>query len=175
MLTAIGENALYNEFRRDEPWDSEHNLKLIPRMPKAFLMPGAKPAPVGHTYYKVFVPTPEYVGGKYEPMWGVRQSPTMRQLGPEVDDTILVIEAAEPVIWTKPDDFFVDGRIDDLTQPLGFQLGATPRGDECMACFGGAEVHVLRVSLQDPSVYKECLRRMIGCRDGEAVDWRIRK
>src|SRR5438309_10601168 len=36
ILPFIEQTNLYNEFHVDEPWDSEHNKKLIPRMPKIF-------------------------------------------------------------------------------------------------------------------------------------------
>ncbi len=36
MLPYIEEGNLYNEFRKDEPWDSEHNKKLIERMPETY-------------------------------------------------------------------------------------------------------------------------------------------
>ena len=35
ILPFVEQNALYNEFRFDEPWDSEHNKALIEKMPEA--------------------------------------------------------------------------------------------------------------------------------------------
>ena len=36
ILPYIEEEKLYKEFKLDEPWDSEHNKKLIARMPKLY-------------------------------------------------------------------------------------------------------------------------------------------
>ncbi len=54
MLPYLEQQDLYNEFKLDEPWDSEHNKALIPRMPAVFAIPGAaKPEP-GKTFYRGF-------------------------------------------------------------------------------------------------------------------------
>ena len=36
LLPYLDQVGLYNEFHLDEPWDSEHNIKLIERMPKEY-------------------------------------------------------------------------------------------------------------------------------------------
>ena len=46
ILPYIEEARLYEEFHRDEPWDSDHNKKLIPRMPKIYAAPDSKAAKV---------------------------------------------------------------------------------------------------------------------------------
>ena len=38
---------LYKEFHLDEPWDSEHNKKLIEKMPPALASPHLGDAPAG--------------------------------------------------------------------------------------------------------------------------------
>ncbi|HEY7329165.1 MAG TPA: sigma-70 family RNA polymerase sigma factor [Gemmataceae bacterium] len=55
LLPFLGENDLYNEFKRDEPWDSPHNRKLITKMPAVFAPPGVKTSRPHSTYYQVFV------------------------------------------------------------------------------------------------------------------------
>jgi hypothetical protein len=40
ILPMLGYKSLYEEFHLDEPWDSEHNKSLIPKMPKEFKTPG---------------------------------------------------------------------------------------------------------------------------------------
>jgi hypothetical protein len=39
ILPYIEEQALYQQFHLNEPWDSEHNRKLIPQMPAIFFCP----------------------------------------------------------------------------------------------------------------------------------------
>ncbi len=36
LLPYIEQDALYRQFKLDEPWDSEHNKKLIAQMPKIY-------------------------------------------------------------------------------------------------------------------------------------------
>src|SRR5690606_13567468 len=50
LLPFLEEGALYNEFHLDEPWDSDHNKKLIARMPAVYRSPNSK-APAGKTIY----------------------------------------------------------------------------------------------------------------------------
>ena len=43
------EGQLYDEFKLDEPWDSEHNSELIPQMQAAFGMQGVREFKPGYT------------------------------------------------------------------------------------------------------------------------------
>ena len=43
------DNGLYKEFHLDEPWDSEHNRKLIERMPAVYRSPDSLQLPAGRT------------------------------------------------------------------------------------------------------------------------------
>src|SRR5262249_41965572 len=40
ILPYIEEDNLYKQFRLDEPWNSEHNLKLLEKMPKSYTLEG---------------------------------------------------------------------------------------------------------------------------------------
>jgi hypothetical protein len=111
ILPQLGHEALYKEFKLDEPWDSEHNKKLIAKMPKVYAGPGA-PEEItkeGKTYYQVF--TGEQADGKYLPSVFPLPSegfPLVQMCWKNINDgtsnTILAVEARDPVIWTKPDD-----------------------------------------------------------------------
>jgi RNA polymerase sigma factor (sigma-70 family) len=96
ILPYIEELALYKEFKLDEPWDSEHNKKLIAKMPKIY-QPAVqgKPGP-GQTYYQVFT-------GPDTVFDGTKQL-RLADIGDGTSNTLLAIEAKEPVIWTKPAD-----------------------------------------------------------------------
>ena len=39
ILPQLGEKALFDQFKLDEPWDSPHNSKLVERMPAVFAAP----------------------------------------------------------------------------------------------------------------------------------------
>jgi len=45
ILPYIEQQPLYNEFKLDEPWDSEHNKKLIAKMPQVFRSPNSTARP----------------------------------------------------------------------------------------------------------------------------------
>lgn len=93
ILPYIEQAPLYNEFKLDEPWDSEHNKKLISRMPKLF-EPVTKAAEPGKTHLQQIVGPQCMNAGRV----------SFNQISDGTSNTIAVIEAAEPVIWTKPDD-----------------------------------------------------------------------
>ena len=42
ILPFIEQDALYKQFRLEEPWDSEHNKKLLAKMPEVFASPDEK-------------------------------------------------------------------------------------------------------------------------------------
>ena len=43
VLPSLGQKELFEEFRLDEPWDSKHNISLLPRMPPYFQCPASSP------------------------------------------------------------------------------------------------------------------------------------
>ena len=54
ILQYIEEEALYKQFKLDEPWDSEHNLKLAKNMPKIYFHPKANKPGDDKTHYRLF-------------------------------------------------------------------------------------------------------------------------
>ncbi len=102
ILPEIEEEALYKEFHLDEPWDSEHNRKLIERMPEVYLNPDTGHTHPGRTRY--LVP----VGDKtaFPPDGPIK----LKEITDGTSHTILIIEAApeSAVIWSKPDDIEID-------------------------------------------------------------------
>ena len=53
ILPYLEEEDLHEQFHLDEPWDSEHNKKLIARMPAVFRCPDSQAAPGKTTYLTV--------------------------------------------------------------------------------------------------------------------------
>jgi hypothetical protein len=122
LLPFIEENALYREFHLDEPWDSPHNLALLPRMPRTYAAPGSKAArlPPDHTVCHVFVGP----GAAFEGREGLRLPDDFPD---GTSNTILIIEAGAPVPWTRPEDlaFTPDGPLPELPRLFrdGFRVG----------------------------------------------------
>src|SRR4051812_41854993 len=55
ILPYLDEAGLFNRFALDEPWDSPHNMGLLPRMPSTFALPGVPVPQPFATHYRVFV------------------------------------------------------------------------------------------------------------------------
>jgi hypothetical protein len=109
LLPYVEEMPLYRQFRLDEPWDSDHNKKLIAQMPKIFAAPGVKTKEAGMTFYQAIASSP---GEQIRTVFV--QAPNARQRLYNIPDgasnTIAFVEAAEPVIWMKPDDIVFNPR-----------------------------------------------------------------
>jgi hypothetical protein len=108
ILPYIEHEALFKEFKLDQPWDSPHNLKLLPRMPKIYAEPGGE---VGSTtIYRVLVGK----GTAFEPLG--QRKPPFGEVGLSFPDdfpdgtanTLLIVEAADAVAWTRPDELVYD-------------------------------------------------------------------
>src|SRR5579872_2102693 len=103
LLPYLEEGELYKQFHLDEPWDSEHNLALLPRMPRTYATT-AEPTvgkPPFTTFYQVLTgpDTPfEITAGPRFP----------EDFGGKTSGTILVVESFEAVPWTKPQDIEYD-------------------------------------------------------------------
>lgn len=104
LLPALGQEQLYRQFKLDEPWDSEHNKKLIDKMPRVFAPPGVESAERGLTRYRVFVGP----GSAFEARPNEAHGLKLADFPDGLVNTVLVIESREPVVWTKPDDLPFD-------------------------------------------------------------------
>jgi prepilin-type processing-associated H-X9-DG protein len=101
LLPLLDGGALYRRFKLDEPWDSPNNKALLQEMPRVYAFPGQEDPP-GMTHYRVFVgpatPLSMPQGGK--PARG-KQIPNFTN---GLSNTILIVETADAVPWTKPDE-----------------------------------------------------------------------
>jgi hypothetical protein len=108
ILPYVDEAPLYKKLKLDEPWDSEHNKPLLAKTPKVFQMPGVKAAE-GMTFFQVFTgmdtPFPERMPARFPASFldGISQ-------------TVMIIEAAEPVQWAAPRDIPYSARVSPLKQ-----------------------------------------------------------
>lgn len=214
LLPYIEEQALYNQFKRDEPWNSPHNIKLLSKMPAVFAPPGVKTQRPYSTYYQVFVSNsssgnaaaggagapgmpggmrggppgmmppggmapglgirpgmpggmPAMPGGmgppgSFSPITAFVKGKAMRYPASFVDgtsNTILIVEAGNPVPWTKPEDLHY---AED--EPLPELGGLFP--DVFHAVFADGKVHTLTRKFSEKQ-----MRRAITINDGEVLDW----
>jgi type II secretory pathway pseudopilin PulG len=117
ILPFLDESNLYQQFRRDEPWDSEHNKKLLLKMPPSYRNPDAVLAE-GHTVYMLPV-------GENTLFPSADTGPKLIDIRDGTSKTLLAVEttADRAVPWTKPDDFEID-----LKNPLAGLAGARSGG-----------------------------------------------
>lgn len=130
MLPYIEQKDLYKKFKHDEAWDSEHNKKLLAEMPKIFQDPRF-PAPKekGLTYFQSMKGSGAVLGSPA----GITLTTIMNQNGSS--HTILVVEAGEPIPWTKPDELDFDSK-----NPFP-KLG--PKGEDFLILFADGTCNVV--------------------------------
>jgi hypothetical protein len=105
LLPYLGEKKLSAEFHLDEPWDSEHNKKLLEKIPEVFAPVPGEDRKAFATHYQVFV-GPEAPFRETDPT-GPRVPATFAD---GTSYTILVAEGAEAVPWTAPRDLAYDAK-----------------------------------------------------------------
>lgn len=97
ILPFIEQNELYQQYHFDEPWDSEHNLTLLDKMPVIYRSPFAKAdQEPGETNMLGFRGKSSALG-----TGGGEETGTFTD---GLANTILLIEAECSVPWTKPQD-----------------------------------------------------------------------
>jgi hypothetical protein len=100
ILPFIEENNLYKQFKLDEPWDSENNKPLLDKLPKLYAPVTGKSKEKTTTHYQLLV------GGGA--MFDEKQKTRMASVTDGLSNTIMIVEAEEPVPWSKPADVTYD-------------------------------------------------------------------
>ena len=114
LLPFLEAEGLYKEFKQSEPWDSEHNKKLLEKMPKALAPVRVKPV-AGQTYYQGFT-------GK-DVIFRTDKPVSLLHIADGSSNTAMLVEAGASVPWTKPEDLPFDS-VKDLPKLGGFFDGA---------------------------------------------------
>ena len=149
LLPYLDQEALYKQFRLDEPWDSETNKKLLAKMPAVFRT-GTQPKEATTTYYQGFVGP----GTVFEP--GERI--TLAGIPDGTSNTIGVIEAGPAAEWTRP-----GGIAYDPKQPLPKLVG--PFANVRMVGMMDGSAAAFKPDLKD-----DAFRKFVERADGEVVD-----
>ncbi len=99
MLRFMGKQDLYDRYKMDEPWDSEHNKQLVKEGADLFSVPSDPPNDTCG-YYLVVGP-----GTAFDP----DQPPSkIRNIIDGTSQTIALVEAKRGYTWTQPEDVKVD-------------------------------------------------------------------
>lgn len=108
ILPFVEQGVLYEQFHFDEPWDSEHNKKLIEQMPQIYAVPGNDPKSGLTNYLGVagangmFAPTKRKEYGK---KFAVGRAFAEVRDGTSNTAAIVEVNNENRVIWTRPGDF----------------------------------------------------------------------
>lgn len=136
VLPYLEQRPLSEQFKLDEPWDSEHNLKLAATMPAVFASPSLTEemrakglttytAPIFH-----HLKTPEATTVFADPS-GTKFS----KITDGTSNTIALVEVhpKHAVPWTKPEDLVIDSKAKD---PLEALRGQPNDGFNALLCDG---------------------------------------
>ncbi|MGN6546646.1 MAG: DUF1559 family PulG-like putative transporter, partial [Aureliella sp.] len=102
ILPYLEEGKLYNEFHLDEPWDSEHNLKLAQLIPSVYndVSPQTNPP---RTRIVAPLTADSAFGRPGEPI-------RLQDVDDGINATVWFVQAdkGHAVVWTKPEDVAID-------------------------------------------------------------------
>lgn len=156
LLPYLGEKALFDEFKLDEPWNSPHNEKLLPRMPKVYLRP-TKDAKENHTSYVV-------IHGKGAAFEGCKGVPLKTFTDGMM--TILVAETRAQILWTSPEDIDYDMLRGKAEPAMHFQ-GIFP--GELSVGLATGQVHRIKIQKVSEKTFHAAITR--NANDVLGPDW----
>jgi hypothetical protein len=144
ILPYLEEGGLFKEFRLDEPWDSEHNRKLVARMPAIYADSSAPDqAARGLTTIQV-------LSGAGTAFAAADKAIQAGEITDGLSRTLAIVEATpdNAVPWTKPDDLEFDPE-----RPLAGVGNPRRPGGLFAAGFFDGHVRMLTPDV-DPNVFK---------------------
>jgi len=150
ILPFIEEDRLFSQLNRKEPWDSEHNKKLLDKMPKIFATVTGKTKEKNTTHYQM-------ITGGGALLDGVKKV-SMKDITDGPANTIMIVEAEEAVPWTKLDDLVYDPK-----KPLPKFGGVFKDGFH--AAFADGSVRFIKKDTDE-----KLIRALITKAGGEKVD-----
>ncbi|HEV3385999.1 MAG TPA: DUF1559 domain-containing protein [Gemmata sp.] len=150
ILPYMEQEALFKEFKLDEPWDSDHNKKLLAKMPKVYAIPGKNKLGDTDTYFRVFVGN----GAGFDWIKGARFP---ADIPDGTSQTLMCVTARDSVPWTKPEELEFDPD-KDMRNLLG-----TVNGKMMCAMFDGSSHTFKKI----PS--KETIHALITPAGGEVI------
>lgn len=162
ILPFIEQQMLFDQYNFNEPWDSPNNMRVAEQMPDTFRCPSSEEAANANlTNYVLVVgdaqknpPDSLFMGNRWM---------GFRHITDGTANTVMVVETATPVPWTRPD---ADLPFDSMS----FQINGGPNSissehpDGALVVMADGSINFLRDDV-DP----QTLRLMIQPSDGQTV------
>lgn len=163
LLPYVEQEKQYRKFKLNESWDNAINQKNITKIP-AYERPG-RPANSGETFYRCFVGPktlyPNTKPAKNDKGFAIFSKYRYDNIPDGTSNTIFVAEAADPVVWPKPNELKYDPK-----KPLP-KLGDASLGYFLVAMADGSNRVVSNL------ITEKTLRYAIEANDGMTLgnDW----
>jgi len=155
MLPFIEQENLYKQINLNLPWDNPANKKFLETMPSAYRVLGRETKDKGLTYFQM--PSAEKVLEGGSPMKVKGQKLRLTSITDGLSNTLMVVEAADAVLWMKPDDVSFD--------PKNLPKLGAPGRDKFYAGFGDGAVREFRRS----KLSDDTLRGLLTINGGEVL------
>ena len=150
ILPYLEEQKIYENYRFDEDWNSDHNRKVTAQIPRVFQHPMAS----GSKYCSYFV-----LSGKGTAFGNGDQDIGLVDFMDGTSNTLGIVEAKRNTHWAEPRDIsYVDGNLD--TKVGGF----TPGGFNASLCDGSTHYW-------STDINQKVLSFLIERSDGRAFSW----
>lgn len=139
LLPFLDEALLYREFRLNEPWNSDHNKRLIAKMPSLYASAEQPAEELKQGLTRIVVPILENA-----PFSGP-EAVSMIQITDGTSFTIAFLDApaTATVVWTKPDDLLID-----VKNPLQPYTAAGLRTMDVTMCDGSCRRFPTNLAVQ---------------------------
>jgi beta-lactamase regulating signal transducer with metallopeptidase domain len=149
LLPYLEAAPLFEQYRKDEPWDGPNNKQLISRMPAVFRDADAADS-TSSSYFVLTGPATIFSG---------KEGTKFFEILDGTSNTLLIVEAKRDIPWTKPEDI-----PHDAAKPFP-KLGGHERLQFLAATADGA-VRAFGDNLKD-----EILHTLATKAGGEIIDW----
>lgn len=105
ILPFLDQNQLYRKFKLDEPWDSEHNIKLVSEIP--YVYSGQQPSASIESDGMTRLQVPLLENSVFGRAGGGAQ---FKEITDGTSNTVMLLQVPtdQVVPWTKPVDFTID-------------------------------------------------------------------